>query len=322
MTPKKQDYDSREVDYILREAISNLKGKIDFLSFGGLECLNQEESFDFLEKLRNTTDELYNLLSSSIIEKANKISELNKIIQKDMELAKKIQENILPAETEIKKIQGIDCYTKYIPMSSVGGDIFDIIEIKPGTERIFLADATGHGVQAGLVTMLIKSEYDMIKKVSDNPSTLLKFLNNEFVKNYKLLSVFFTCIVMDIDIQNKKIIYSSAGHIDQYLIDNDNKINIVGHSGKMIGLNKNMIFKNIEMDITKNNKILLFSDGIFEQFNIKREMYGEETFKKLIIKHNKKTLPEIIDKSISDLFEFIGDGTINDDITILGITIK
>ena len=75
MTIETSDYDSREADYILREAISNLKGKIDFLFFGGFEDLDEDEGSYFFKQLRKTTDELYSLLNSNIIEKANFITD-------------------------------------------------------------------------------------------------------------------------------------------------------------------------------------------------------------------------------------------------------
>ena len=56
--------------------------------------------------------------------------------------------------------------------------------------RIFLADATGHGIQGALITMAIKSEYEGLKIISRSRKDLLGILNNGFLKNSNLLMHF------------------------------------------------------------------------------------------------------------------------------------
>ncbi|HNM06274.1 MAG TPA: GAF domain-containing protein, partial [Leptospiraceae bacterium] len=96
---------------------------------------------------------------------------LNSIIREiksDMRLAKKIQTKLLP-ESGIQ-FQGIQCEIVYAPMFEIGGDIYDIFQIRDGLIRVFLADATGHGIQAALMTTLIKGEFDKIKKLYSSPA--------------------------------------------------------------------------------------------------------------------------------------------------------
>lgn len=318
MKPLYEEYDSKEADYFLRESISNLKGKIDYLYFGGLDSESEEGMFDFFKKLKISTDSLYSLLNENIIGKANKIKELHNIVKSDLELAKKVQEKIMPVQ---KEIDGLQIRVKFTPMAEVGGDIYDIFEISPGYVRLFLADATGHGVQAALVTMIIKSEYEMLKMNPVLPSELLTALSNKYYRLYNNLVLFFTCIVVDIDLVNKKLIYSSAGHPVQYLIPANGKIMPLGHTGKIIGIFKNNSFNDVEMDIDSNFKLLLFSDGLYEEFNESTEEYGEERVVAMFERYSKSPLDGLISAVCSDLYEFIGDEGLNDDLTIIGISI-
>ena len=86
-------------------------------------------------------------------------------------------------------------YTKYLPMVEVGGDFFYITEMNQRVTRVFLADATGHGVQSALITMLIKSEYENLADQIPNPSDLLFSLNNIFVNKYHNLTTFFSSFI-------------------------------------------------------------------------------------------------------------------------------
>ena len=96
-----------------------------------------------------------------------------------MQLAKKIQESTLTYN--LNPDDGIKICTTYIPMTEVGGDFYNIGKPYEGVYRIFLADATGHGVQAALITMAIKGIYDTIKDNEKDLSELAKIFNQIFI---------------------------------------------------------------------------------------------------------------------------------------------
>jgi hypothetical protein len=116
---------------------------------------------DLQKKVEERTEELTRAY--------DRLNAMYRQVQDDMVLAKKIQGRILTKN--FNNITGIKTYVQYYPMSEVGGDIYDITEIRPGCVRIFLADAAGHGVQAALVTMIIKGEYEKVKETADQPGS-------------------------------------------------------------------------------------------------------------------------------------------------------
>jgi len=250
----------------------------------------------------------------------NKLNDAYRQIQADLMLAKRIQNSILPKN--FKSITGVKPVIHYYPMGEVGGDIYDIIELTPGYFRIILADAAGHGVQAALVTMIIKGEYEKIKYHRD-PSVLLEILNNSFLHLYESLNVFFSCIIVDIDLRRNKVIYTSAGHPDQYLIHGDEIITL-SHTGKLVGILKGTNYESVTLDLNPDDKLVLFTDGLFEEFDRNEEEFGENRILK-IIEGGKSSNPDIIIESIlSSLRDFLGRDEVsrNDDITIIGIEIN
>ncbi|EMO09928.1 stage II sporulation protein E domain protein [Leptospira borgpetersenii str. Noumea 25] len=82
-------------------------------------------------------------------------------MKEELNLAKKLQTEILP---DIPSVAGIQIHSMYLPMMEVGGDLYDLFQIRPGVLRVFLADATGHGIQAALLTMTLKGILESIKK--------------------------------------------------------------------------------------------------------------------------------------------------------------
>jgi sigma-B regulation protein RsbU (phosphoserine phosphatase) len=110
--------------------------------------------------------------------------ELRKLLDRlrqDLQLAKTIQQKIMPGDTW--KLERIMIDIRYMPLIEIGGDIFDVLQRDDGSTRVFLADATGHGIVAALITMLIKSEYEKVKEKIEDPFMILSKLN-EFIPKF------------------------------------------------------------------------------------------------------------------------------------------
>ena len=130
-----------------------------------------------LEKIRTNIKEKEDLTNQL---------ELNlNVIQSDLSTARKIQSSILSQAD--KTIGELEITVRYLPLTEVGGDFFDITELRPGLVRVFLADATGHGVQAALITMAIKTLYESLKRGLYSVHELLYYLNNEFLHSFQNL---------------------------------------------------------------------------------------------------------------------------------------
>ncbi len=244
------------------------------------------------------------------------LQEKDKVMSEDLHLAKTIQTKIV--SSSFHDFEHIDITVYFKPMMEVGGDIYDVFSLDKNYYRIFIADATGHGIQAALTTMIIKSEYDKIKVFDIDPGTVLKIFNNVFVENYYNLNVFFTCVIIDIDIENEKIIYASAGHPDQYLICED-KINVLAAGGKMVGVKTNIKYEFREINFPARAKVLLFTDGLYEEFNGDSNELGEKGLFEIIAKHKSKNIEEMVYSITQEVENFIGKSAINDDITVLGV---
>ncbi len=242
-----------------------------------------------------------------------------KMITKDLQLARNIQKSVI--SNDLNAIDDIKIHVCFQPMIEVGGDIYDIFKLKDKVYRIFIADATGHGIQASLTTMLIKAEYDKIKIFEISPNIVLKIFNNVFCDNYHTLNVFFTCAILDIDLERNEIRYSSAGNPRQFLI-RDNLLFNLSSSGTMVGVLKNMEYQIVTAEFVPGSKILLFTDGIFEEFSEDEVMYDLDKLFSAIEKSRTKPVSDIVNNIMSDVKQWMGNTPVNDDITLIGIEYK
>ncbi|NPV01263.1 MAG: SpoIIE family protein phosphatase [Brevinematales bacterium] len=252
--------------------------------------------------------------NGDLIEKENKL-------EKELDLAKKLQESLLPKN--LGAISGVTFYIKYLPLAKVGGDIYDIYKLREGVIRVLLADATGHGVEAGFVTMIIKSEYEKLKTLIDNTAEILEALNMNIIDGYQRINLLFPAIIMDIDTLRMEMRYASAGYNNHTLLRGKSETLALSATGKIVGLTSDMQYTQKILPLRKDDRILLFTDGLYEEFNSEGKEYGYERLMSEIAGINsEKSLEYVVEYLLKSVGDFIGTHTANDDITIVGISLK
>lgn len=253
-------------------------------------------------------------LEGKVEKRTSELNDALNLINYDLKVAQKIQANILPKEIiQLKNINGM---MQYMPLEKVGGDFCDIFEMENGIVRIFLADATGHGVQAALMTMSIHSEYQNIKEYPLNPAEVLTILNQHYYHRYYYLNAYFTCILIDINFQEKKIIYASAGHPQQILFSGENICSLLP-TGKLMGVLNNITYKEKIIENVEKGRLVLFTDGIFEEFNKDGVELGEENFINILKENKNLALDKFMNICISSMLSFLEKEPRQDDITLI-----
>jgi len=290
-----------------------------FMAQSGIAIENAYYYKELEKKVKDRTREL-NSANEELGAAYSAVSDAYTLIKEDMTVARSVQESMLPREVAIP---GADFCIHYYPVSEVGGDIYDINRIDDSWTRIFICDATGHGIQAALTTMVIKSEYDAVKHQFPDPSEALAALNRSICTRYKNLQIVFTCAVIDIMSSAGKLVFSCAGHVPQYLIRNDSVVSLE-KTGRIIGLIESSVYTKVEHAIGPGDRLLIMTDGLFEQFNDNKAPYGEKRMIEAIGRNRKLPVEGIIKALFDDISLFIGPGkTINsdDDTTVIGVSI-
>ncbi|MBN1532434.1 MAG: SpoIIE family protein phosphatase [Spirochaetes bacterium] len=286
----------------------------------------QAESLEHVKRAAEIQELFVSHLETQVAERTSELNaacddlrQKDEAIGRDIRIAKRIQERLLPV-----KAAGIDWSQfsiRYIPMYELGGDLYDVVKLSDGTIRIFLADATGHGIQAALLTMLIKSEYESVKLLYRELHEILMYMNNTFLSKYGSLDLIFTGIVLDIDPGRSVVRYVSAGHPTQFLLG-PRGVRDIGHSGKLIGIDPDAAFETRELPFEAEDSLLLFTDGLFEEFNSGREELGFASFRQWVHECHGLETGEIVERLLNRTLEFIGDGDRNDDITVIGVRLR
>lgn len=195
----------------------------------------------------------------------------------EMELAKKIQTVLLPEKPSIKGYE----ITGYMwPADEVGGDYYDVFNID-NRDWVIIGDVSGHGLTAGLVMMMVQTAIRAILNTNPKLSTLelLIALNTVMQENIVKLgeNKYMTITVLACH-EKGKFLFSGM-HQDILIYRADTReVELRETSGMWIG-----IFREIrdtltveDLSLNPGDIMLLYSDGITEAFDKKREMFSKK----------------------------------------------
>ncbi len=279
----------------------------------------KQEKLKVQEELVKNLKESEHILEIKVEERTTALTNTLNKIYRDINTAKKIQTSILPKLEKFK--DELELHTIYLPMSEVGGDIFDIHFINKKIIRFFIADATGHGIQASLITMAIKTIYDSLKNLEIPPNEVLEILNNQFINSFQTLKTYFTGGILDLNLESKKISYSGGGHPYPILIKNDKTSLNLKTRGTLVGAIENFKFGLIETDFKDDFELFIFTDGIFEEWNDKMEEFGVENLEQELSIHDG-SLHVKMENILNKIFSFMQNQPVADDITFIGVKLK
>lgn len=277
---------------------------------------SREENIRVHQELMDVQIKHAETLEEKVTTRTNELNNTLNIIKHDLAVARKIQLNTLLYPNSL--IEELEIVPVYLPMSEVGGDFYAISKFNDFTYRIFMADATGHGVQAALITMAIKGIYDNIKNFDINVENIMSIFNNEFIEKYISLKSLLTCVILEIDVKNNFFNYVSAGH-PAIVCLKEGSVEVFPKTGMMIGVKENLQYKSVQVKFIPGDRLFIFTDGIFEQFNSKEEEFGEEKLYSILNETKNLSIENSIERALAALNEFLEGQEKQDDITILGI---
>ncbi len=247
-------------------------------------------------------------------------------IQKEMQLAQDIQQTLLPAE--VPTLEGYEISSFYEAAKEVGGDYYDFIEVDKDTLGIVVADVSGKGVPGSLIMTMIRTALRTEARSLKSASEVLARVNDFVVKDMKR-GMFVTLFYVIIDSRRRRINYASAGHNPMILFrKSTNKTYYLNPRGFPVGISlpdQELFKKSIESDtiqLAEDDILILYTDGITEAMNSRRELFGEERFLEVIREYGHLSTEDFIEKLRQEIHSFTEGHEQNDDITLVAIKEK
>ena len=239
-------------------------------------------------------------------------------VAKELELAAKIQREILPKDRPV--LAGFDLSGGLIPADEIGGDCYDFIHSPSGDFYSYIGDVTGHGVAAGLVSAVANALIYSSTEFTSDPKDIL--INVNKILDVKTASnMFMTMVLMKIA-KDGGVQYVSAGHnqILKFSAENHGKVDEMPGGGIALGMVADIgkVLNKVDVPMGSGDVIVLYSDGIPEARNENGEMYGMPKFKRAVSNYCDLVTAEGIKNALlADVKEFMGNAVQLDDMTMV-----
>jgi phosphoserine phosphatase RsbU/P len=237
-----------------------------------------------------------------------------KALEQDLELAIKIQRNLLP-ENHLT-VNGWDFCYHYSPAGTVSGDFCDFIKLDDESVLFVLGDVSGKGISASLMMSHLHALIRSLLSSNLPVNEIVTRVNRLFCES--TLSTHYATMVFGKANSDGNIELCIAGH-NPPLIINHGSVNALTATGIPVGLFCQSEYELINVNLQKGNSLILYTDGLTEAF-VNEFEYGEERLREQLVKSSTGSARGIINDIINDHKKFLKDSSPFDDITITVMT--
>jgi sigma-B regulation protein RsbU (phosphoserine phosphatase) len=215
-----------------------------------------------------------------------------------METARQIQLSILPRE--FPSLPGLDIAARYIPMTSVAGDFYDFLVIDDKRIGILVADVSGHGMPAALISSMLKIALAAQIGCASDPARVLAGLNQALCGKFQ--GHFVTAAYVLVDTDKQSISYAGAGHPPLIVRDNSaGETREFVENGLFLGFFPDATYTSIDIPLRPGDWGVLYTDGILETTNLSEEQFGVDRFKLFLQSHHDLSAGQFVDKLLDEL---------------------
>lgn len=293
--------------------LKELKAGALQIASGDFSARVQVKSKDEIGVLAGTFNQMAADLASSIDAKVYK-----ERVAKELELAAKIQVDLLPKQA--LNLPSIDIVGGIDPATEIGGDAFDFIRMEDGNTLIYIGDGTGHGVAAGIMASISNALLYSLRGEPDL-KVIAKHMNSVIQKKSSN-TMFITMGLTIWDEQKNTLRYMNAGHLPMLFFDAESKKLVeIKLPGMAFGMVDDIVpyLKEQEIELKKDDIVILYSDGIPDAQNVNNEAYSVARLKRIVqdTANNNHSAEGIKNAILADVMAFIGQREHLDDITVV-----
>lgn len=231
----------------------------------------------------------------------------------ELELARKIQQGLLPQEFPHLKGWSVDAF--YRPAREVGGDFYDWIELPDDRLGIVIGDVSDKGIPAALVMATCRALLRSAAVNGLSPGGLLAEVNDRLTPDVPA-GMFATCLVVFLDPSTGSIAMANAGHNLPFICDGVDATEILVR-GMPLGLMPAMAYEEVEAAVPDRGSIVLTSDGLTEAHNEAGEMFGTPRVRAALRSSGRDQL----DATLDSHRQFVGSNwEQEDDMTLVTVS--
>lgn len=238
-------------------------------------------------------------------------------LEQELTIARRIQYSNLP--DHLPSTDDVSIAARYIPMSGVAGDFYDVHVDAIGGIGILIADVSGHGVGAALIGSMLKIAFSSQVDHMADPARVLSEINR--ILRGKIEASFVTACGLFLDVGHGVLRYANAGHPPPLLWRKANEELLrLSEGGTILGPFPDSSYEQREMKFVPGDRLLLYTDGVVETRDKQGNFYGEDRIETFLKGHSGLPAEDAVDRIIRDVFAWSGRSegvSLDDDLTVV-----
>jgi serine phosphatase RsbU (regulator of sigma subunit) len=250
----------------------------------------------------------------------DKLAQRDHLLTEELSMARKLQDNMLPEVPYTR--QNIQVSARYKPALEIGGDFFDIINLKGDRIAILIADATGHGIQAALSTMLLKFAFSSFIDKDVNPVDILRGMN-KVLHRVLPVDIFVAAMVVTFNVKNGQGSVANGGIPHPFIIhQNGGDVEQVTINGLILGVADEDTYEpedEYQFELNSNEKLILYTDGLSEIDTDDVNHLQTGQIIEILSQNTDSSLDDILDILLKESENCSNNSQQMDDITVVGI---
>jgi len=239
-------------------------------------------------------------------------------VERDLELADRIQRSLLPASSP--SVSGYRFYHCYRPATYVGGDFYDYVCLPNGQVAVLVADVSGHGLAAAMLTAKLAGLVQYRLLTAARPADAVRELNDRLAADL-LDDHFITMALAQISPASGEVTLINAGHVPPLLVLGGEQVVELGrdHSGLPLGVNGHAEYGETTFELPRGGTLVMYTDGIAEAVNAAGESYGADRIRqRLAAGHG--SAEELVHALVEDVRQFIEGCAQSDDMCLVCVS--
>ncbi len=329
----KSNSKTRNIPIIFLTAMSEVQNKTKGFELGAVDYITKP--FEILEVKARVKTHLSLMLARRELANQNIILEENVRIrtealrqsiaarermESELRIAHDIQMNIMPAEfPPFPDKPEIDIHAILKPAREVSGDFYDFFFINSDRLCLVVGDVSGKGVPAALFMSMVITYIRSIARVFNEPDLILNDVNREISRGNNSCT-FVTVFLGILNIKTGVLSYTNAGHNPPLKISRKNGVMLLDDAKcPAIGMDDDYSFSRKTIMLQSLDMICIYTDGVTEAFDEKKQMFSEERLIEEVSGHREYTASKLADEVFQKVQSFSEKMPQADDITILNV---
>ncbi|HVA94006.1 MAG TPA: SpoIIE family protein phosphatase [Candidatus Dormibacteraeota bacterium] len=233
-------------------------------------------------------------------------------LEQELDIARHIQQALIPSglrDFPYFAVSGI-----HTPCHAVGGDYFDVFPLSDERTAIIVADVSGKGLGAALLTTMLQGALTGLT-IGADPVQVFDHLNR-FLCGHEEVGRYATMFFGILDASGH-LVFINAGHPSPLILRRGEVIDLLKEGSFPVGLVPQATFTSLTATLQPDDTLVMFSDGVTEASDAEDQMFGVPRLRQALSGQHDTPLERLQKSVLESIEKFTNGSDQNDDITLL-----